>query len=67
MDILNSVVEIVTKFATIGGGFWAVWGVIILGTALKDKNGPDLRAGTWQTIGGAMIVAGAQLFANVVK
>lgn len=66
MDLLNQVLTLVTKFATIGGGFWLVWGVIILATALKDKNGPELKTGIWQVIGGGMIIAAAQMFASVV-
>ena len=28
--ILNQVLDLFTKFAVIGGGLWAVWGVIIV-------------------------------------
>ena len=67
MDILNQILEIIIKFCTIGGGLWAVWGVVVLAGALKDKNGPSLQSGIWQTVGGGMIIVAAQLFSNVIK
>ncbi|HBP65249.1 MAG TPA: hypothetical protein DD730_13515 [Desulfosporosinus sp.] len=67
MDLLNQVVALVQKFAVIGGGFWLLWGVIVLAGGLKDKNGPALQAGIWQIVGGGLIIAAAALFANIVK
>lgn len=66
MDLFNQVLELFTKFATIGGGLWLVWGVVILAGGLKDKNGPALQSGIWQIIGGALIIAAAALFSSVV-
>ncbi len=65
MDLLNQVLELVTKFAIIGGGLWLVWGVVILAGGLKDKNGPALQSGIWQIVGGGLIIAAAALFASV--
>lgn len=65
MDLMNQVLELVTKFAIIGGGLWLVWGVVILAGGLKDKNGPQLQSGIWQIVGGGMIIAAAALFATV--
>lgn len=67
MDLLNQVLSLVQKFVVIGGGLWLLWGVVILAGALKDKNGPALQAGIWQTVGGGLIIAAAALFANIVK
>ena len=67
MDLLNQVVALVQKFAVIGGGFWLLWGVVVLAGGLKDKNGPALQAGIWQIVGGGLIIAAAALFANIVK
>lgn len=67
MDLLNQVLQLVTKFAIIGGGLWLVWGVIVLAGALKDKNGPALQGGIWQIVGGGMIIAAAALFASVTS
>lgn len=65
MDLLNQVMSLVTKFATIGGGLWLIWGVIVLAGGLKDKNGPALQSGIWQIVGGGMIIAAALLFASL--
>lgn len=65
MVTLQSVLDLVTKFATVGGGLWLVWGVIVLAGALKDKNGPGLQAGIWQIVGGGLIIAAAALFGNI--
>ena len=65
-NLLNNVIELVQKFATIGGGLWLVWGVIVLAGALKDKNGPALQAGIWQIVGGGMIIAAVTLFKNII-
>lgn len=64
--MLDSALEIFSKFAVIGGGVWLVWGVIVLAGGLKDQNGPQTQSGMWQTIGGGMIVAAAALFSNIV-
>jgi len=65
MDLLNQVLTLITRFATIGGGLWLVWGVVVLAGGLKDKNGPALQSGIWQIVGGGLIIAAALLFAQV--
>lgn len=62
MELLTEVLNLVSKFAVIGGGLWLVWGVIVLAGGLKDKNGPALQSGIWQIIGGGLIIAAAALF-----
>jgi hypothetical protein len=66
MDLLNQVLDLIVKFATIGGGLWLVWGVIVLAGGLKDHNGPSIQSGIWQTVGGGMIIVAAQLFTRVI-
>lgn len=66
MDLLNTILDLFSKFAMIGGGLWAVWGVIVLGGGLKDQNGPQIQTGVWQTVGGGLILAAAALFAGLV-
>lgn len=66
MDLMNQILSLVTKFAIIGGGLWAVWGAVVLAGGLKDKNGPALQAGIWQIVGGGLIIASAALFNSVV-
>lgn len=67
MDLLNQVLTMITKFATIGGGLWLVWGVVVLAGGLKDKNGPALQGGIWQIVGGGLIIAAAILFNSVAS
>lgn len=64
MDI-STILTLMTQFVTIGGGLWALWGVIVLAGGLKDKNGPQLQSGIWQIVGGLMIIAAAQLFNSI--
>ena len=66
MVTLQTILNLVQKFATVGGGLWMIWGVVILATALKDKNGPALQSGIWQTVGGGMIIAAAAYFGTIV-
>ncbi len=65
MEMLNTLLGLFVTFATIGGGLWAVWGVITLAGGLKDQNGPQTQSGVWQTVGGGLIIAAAQLFSQV--
>jgi len=67
MDTIKEVLNLVKDYVVIGGGLWAVWGVIVLAGALKDKNGPALQNGVWQIIGGGLIVAAASMFSTLVK
>lgn len=66
MDLLKEILGLVQKFAIIGGGLWAVWGVIVLAGGLKDKNGPALQSGIWQIVGGGLIITAAAIFAKLV-
>ena len=63
--LLKNVLEMVSKFAVIGGGLWLVWGVVVLAGGLKDKNGPALQSGIWQIVGGGLIIAAAALFKSI--
>ena len=65
MGLLNQVLELITKFAIVGGGLWLVWGAVVLAGGLKDKNGPALQSGIWQIVGGGLIIAAAVLFSNI--
>lgn len=65
MDLLDSILDLFTKFAIIGGGLWLVWGAIVTGGALKDHNGPQIQTGVWQIVGGGLIIAAAALFKSI--
>lgn len=67
MDLLDQVLTMITRFATIGGGLWLVWGVVVLAGGLKDKNGPALQSGIWQIVGGGLIIAAAVLFNSIAS
>lgn len=66
MDLLKSLLDLIAQFVTVGGGLWALWGVIVLAGALKDKNGPALQGGVWQLVGGGMTLAAALLFSTLI-
>lgn len=65
--LLNEVLDIGAKFSLIGGALWAVWGVIILAGALKDKTGPALQSAVWQIVGGALIMVASTMFSLVAR
>jgi len=65
MDLVTQIIGIVTTFAKLGGGLWAVWGAIVLAGGLKDHNGPDIKAGIWQILGGGVIITATQLFSSL--
>lgn len=65
-NLLSEVLNLVQKFAIVGGGLWLVWGIIVLAGGLKDKNGPAMQSGLWQIVGGGLIIAGAVLFDTVI-
>ncbi|MDK8284797.1 MULTISPECIES: hypothetical protein [Actinotignum] len=62
---LNELLDLFTKFATAGGGIWAIWGVITLAGGLRSHDGQQTQTGMWQALGGVMIVAAAQLFKSI--
>lgn len=63
--LLTTGLDLLKQAATIGGGVLAVFGVIAIGTNLKDHNGPAISGGVFQFIGGILIIAAAQLLLNV--
>ena len=62
-SVVTSALQLFSQF--IGGGLWAVWGVITLAGGLKDQNGPATQSGVWQVVGGGLIIAAAALFSNI--
>lgn len=65
MDIINNLMDLLKNGAIFGGTLWALWGVIVLASGLKDKNGPQLQSGIWQIVGGVIIVSAAAYFASI--
>lgn len=63
---LSTVLEYIKTFAIIGGGLLCLWGVVALGTNVKDHNGPGIQQAIWQIIGGALIIAAGVLFTSII-
>ena len=63
-NVVTQALQLFTQFAIIGGGLWAVWGVVTLAGGLKDQNGPVTQFGVWQVVGG-LIIAAAALFNTI--
>lgn len=64
---LETVLEYIQTFTILGGGLLCLWGVIALGTAIKDHNGPGIQQAIWQIVGGALIIAAGVLFGNITS
>jgi len=67
MDLMQSVLDMVVKFIKIGGGFWLLWGVLVLAGGMRDKTGPQIQSGIWQIVGGGLILATAVLFTSIIQ
>ena len=65
MDTFNQVLELVQKGVTDFGVFWIVWGLVVLGTGLKDKTAPDIKQWIGQICGGALVVLAGNLISNI--
>lgn len=63
--LLQTVLDLFSQFAMIGGGLWLLWGAVALGGGLKDHAGPQIQSGIWQIVGGGLILAAAALFKSV--
>ena len=64
-SVVTSALQLFSQFAIIGGGLWAVWGVITLAGGLKDQNGPATQSGVWQVVGRRPDHRGRGLFSNI--
>lgn len=65
-SFLETVLSYIQTFCIIGGGLLCLWGLIALGTALKDHNGPSIQQAIWQIVGGALIIAAGVLFGSII-
>ena len=64
---LSTVLDYIRTFAVMGGGLLCLWGVITLGTNIKDHNGPGIQQAIWQIVGGALIIAAGILFSSIIS
>ncbi|MDN5973468.1 hypothetical protein [Bifidobacterium crudilactis] len=62
---IQTILNLLKTFVTIGGGLWLVWGAIVAGLAMRDHSGPQIQSGIWQIVGGGLIIAAAQMFLNI--
>lgn len=58
-------INLISKAVIAFGTIWIVWGLVTLGTGLKDKTGPEIKQGFGTLVGGALIVLAAALLGNV--
>lgn len=66
VTFLTSVLGYIKAFAIVGGGLLCLWGLITLGTNIKDHNGPGIQQAIWQVVGGALIIAAGILFDSII-
>ena len=66
VTFLTSVLGYIKAFAIVGGGLLCLWGLITLGTNIKDHNGPGIQQAIWQVVGGALIIAAGILFCILI-
>ena len=65
MNVLSQAISLMSKFAIAGGSIYAAWGLVGLGGALKDHNGPGIQSGIWKIAGGGLIIAAGALFNSI--
>lgn len=58
-------ISILQKAIIAFGTIWCVWGLITLGTGLKDKTGPEIKQGFGTLVGGALIILAAALLSSI--
>ena len=51
-NVVNEALHLLVRFATIGGGLWAIWGVVVLADS-RTTTGPasSPACGSWSAAG----------------
>lgn len=65
MDTFNQVLSLAQRGVIGFGVFWIVWGLVVLGSGMKDKTAPDIKQGIGQIFGGAIIVLAGGLISSI--
>lgn len=65
METFNEALSLAQKGVIAFGTFWVVWGLIVLGSGMKDKTAPDIKQGIGQIVGGAIIILAGALVSNI--
>lgn len=64
-DAMTTAKSLLSKGVGIGGGLWAIWGIVQLGISIKDSDGPGMGKAIWQIVGGAIVVAAGVAIGNL--
>ncbi|OJG82664.1 hypothetical protein RV14_GL002239 [Enterococcus ratti] len=54
-----------SKGVLASGSLLTVWGIIQLGTAIKEHNGPGMQNAIFQIVGGGVIIAAGAWVATI--
>ncbi|MGM9903245.1 hypothetical protein A5844_001957 [Enterococcus sp. 10A9_DIV0425] len=65
MDYFDQAMSLFSKGIITAGSLLTVWGIIQLGTAIKEHNGPGMQHAIFQIVGGAVILAAGTWIANI--
>lgn len=65
MDYFSTAMSLLSKGTIAAGGLLTLWGLVQLGGAIKDHNGPGMQNAIFQVVGGAIIMAAGALFTNI--
>lgn len=65
MDMFNNVLSLASRGVIAFGMFWLVWGLVVLGSGIKDKTAPDIKQGIGQMVGGALVTLAGALITQI--
>jgi len=65
MEQFNTGMTILASVIGAGGTFLVVWGLITLGSGMKDHTGPQIQQGIWTIMGGVLILLAAYLVTTI--
>ncbi|WP_430596371.1 hypothetical protein [Enterococcus sp. DIV2163] len=65
MDYFNQAMSLFSNGIITAGSLLTVWGIIQLGVAIKEHNGPEMQHAIFQIVGGAVILAAGAWITNI--
>ncbi|EOH88724.1 hypothetical protein BH747_06020 [Enterococcus villorum] len=65
MDYFDQAMGLFSKGVFASGSLLTVWGIIQLGAAIKEHNGPGMQNSIFQIVGGAVIIAAGAWIATI--
>lgn len=57
--------DLLGKGVVAAGALITLWGVVQLGGAIKDHNGPGIQNAVFMMVGGAIIIAAGAMFTSI--